>query len=467
MILIFLWLLSSVLVSPEGSLDSSPAAAPSDSATSEETEPQPDGVGTVAELQGEARAASEGSEERSLAEGDPVYLNEIITTGPDSSVQIELADESLFSISAETSVRLDKFVYDEEAKDGDFAAYIAKGIFRFITGKIAQAKPEKVLLNLPSGTIGIRGTTVVGEIVGERCLVSLEAEEGDKIQHRIIVSNTIGEQLQEIEITQPGFATVIEALGKTPTTAFRLPEQDRSRFQERIPPPKFLPRDTEGRAQHNQRVRGPRGDGSNLQDQQNRPGRGPKDPNAKNSEGREGRREGRDERKPFDGPPPGGGPGSNESGNEFSPQESSGPGGSWRGGQGPDQPQGPGQNQGGEGSFGGGPGAGGEWRQGPGSSGPPAGRAGQFQQAGQPFRGPGQFGWPSGQRGKSRSPRTSPQSLSGGPPQQGPGGFQSPPQGGLGQQQQRSGGGSPSGQRGGPRPGGGAQSRRGGQGPRR
>ena len=47
---------------------------------------------------------------------------------------------------------------------GKVTASVAKGVFRFITGKIARKKPEDMTVRLPTATIGIRGTIVAGAV---------------------------------------------------------------------------------------------------------------------------------------------------------------------------------------------------------------------------------------------------------------------------------------------------------------
>lgn len=283
MMLLFLSLFfANVLIIPEGSStspvsESEPAA---EEAVQTETEIIEIGVGTIVELKGEAKAVSV-SGTRDLVKGDAVYKDETISTAGGSSVQIEFADESLFTISASSSVRIDDFVYDETANDGRFNANVAKGIFRFITGKIAKSKPENVEIEIPSGTIGIRGTIVVGEIEGEKCLVSLEVSEGDTAQHKVIVTSPVNGQMQQVEIAKGGFATVIEGRGQMPKPAFQLPEADRNRFQQKLPPPQFLPRGEDGRAQHSPKVPDPRMSMQRKDDQQKPPG-GPNGPGGGN-----------------------------------------------------------------------------------------------------------------------------------------------------------------------------------------
>lgn len=252
--------------------------SPSKTYESEMAETEPSGIATIVEIKGQAKAVSSAGQ-RELKEGDALYLDETISTGADSSLQLEIADESLFTLSENTTLRMDLFDLDEEKKDGHLTATVAKGVFRFVSGQVAKVKPENVNIEVPSGTIGIRGTIVLGEIEGEKCLVSLEAEEGDKAQHRIVFSGMVAGQKQEVEITKPGFATMIEARGMAPKPVFELPQENRQRFRQNLPQPKFLPRDEQGRPAMNPNVRDPKKfPGPMKRDEQKNPG-GPNPPN--------------------------------------------------------------------------------------------------------------------------------------------------------------------------------------------
>ena len=309
MIAFFLSLfLMNVMIIPEGSTTAEQQSPPAAEETVAET-PVEEGAGKVLELTGEATAASSDNPEgRVLAEEDQIYLNETITTGADSSVQLELSDGSLFTISADTVIRIDTLTYDEASGDGNLAANVTKGIFRFVTGKIAVKKPENVNIEVPSGTIGIHGTIIEGEIKGEECLVSLGEETGgEAAKHRIIVSSNVEGKVEQVEITQPGFATMIPARGQMPKPAFQLPQADRARFQQKLPQPQFHQRGAEGRWQRDPNAPPPR--------THNNEGKQPGD-----------RQPGGDrQQNPAGGPPPPGGQGPN----------GPGPGGENPGGQGP------------------------------------------------------------------------------------------------------------------------------------
>ncbi|MDP3921163.1 MAG: FecR domain-containing protein [Candidatus Omnitrophota bacterium] len=217
-----------------------------------------DSIGYVVEVQGEAYVQSEGeTEELLLAQDDPVYENDTVTAGAASSVQIEFRDESLFSLSENTRVRLDKFVYDETSGAGESATYVAKGIFRYVSGRIAEKQPENVNIELPAGTIGMRGTVIVGEVVGERSLVALEAEEGEaEPRHWVVFSSVVDGGVEQVEIRRPGFASVIAHKGERAAAAFRLDEAQKERFKSRLPRQKFFKRAADGRPEFPARPEG-------------------------------------------------------------------------------------------------------------------------------------------------------------------------------------------------------------------
>ena len=105
---------------------------------------------------------------RSVDIGDPIYLNDEITTGPDTSLQILLKDQTVFSLGPNGSIIFDEFIYDPSGDlEPSFSATVTKGAFKFISGKIASSKPEAMKVNLPNATASIRGTTVAGRVKEE------------------------------------------------------------------------------------------------------------------------------------------------------------------------------------------------------------------------------------------------------------------------------------------------------------
>ena len=105
---------------------------------------------------------------RTVGIGDPIYLNDEIKTGPDTSLQILLKDQTVFSLGPNGSIVFDEFIYDPTGgEEPSFSASVTKGTFKFISGKIATAKPEAMKINLPNATASIRGTAVAGRVKEE------------------------------------------------------------------------------------------------------------------------------------------------------------------------------------------------------------------------------------------------------------------------------------------------------------
>ncbi|MFA6317453.1 MAG: FecR family protein [Elusimicrobiota bacterium] len=122
-------------------------------------------IGAAGAVRGKVEALAPGQKVgRVLGSGKEVYLHDAVTTDADGRMQILLLDETVFTIGPNSSLVLDEFVYDPKVGEGKMTARVTKGVFRFVTGKIARENPEKMKVKLPVGVIGIRGTMVAAKI---------------------------------------------------------------------------------------------------------------------------------------------------------------------------------------------------------------------------------------------------------------------------------------------------------------
>jgi len=124
-----------------------------------QAEVQAEMAGVSAAVTGEITLAKVTGEVGVLVEsGMPVYLGDRITTSAGAGMQVLLLDETVFTIGPNSDIAIDEFVYDPETGDGRIVADMAKGVMRFVTGKIPLNNPSSMDVNLPVGSIGIRGT---------------------------------------------------------------------------------------------------------------------------------------------------------------------------------------------------------------------------------------------------------------------------------------------------------------------
>jgi hypothetical protein len=191
----------------------------------------------VAEECVRAKVSMEG-DRRTLAAGMPVHLGEVVETGEGGYARLRLLDNSEFTLGPDSSVVIDEFVYGTEQGGGKMIARAVRGLFRYVTGKIATEQPNSLEVRLPAGTIGVRGTTIGGEIIGMRTLVMLLKSESPFFPRahvgHVIVRNRAGDHFRETHLQNTDYGTVIEGEGQAPGPAFRVEGEKINDFIERL-----------------------------------------------------------------------------------------------------------------------------------------------------------------------------------------------------------------------------------------
>ena len=103
-----------------------------------------------------------------------VRTGDVFVSGAQSQLQVLLRDQSIFTIGSNARVTIDRFVIDTDRSAGGASASVARGAFRFVSGR-GGARPGAV--RTPVSSIGVRGT-VVETVVGPDALLVLEGHPG-------------------------------------------------------------------------------------------------------------------------------------------------------------------------------------------------------------------------------------------------------------------------------------------------
>ena len=90
-----------------------------------------------------------------LAIKSPVYRDERITTSQSGLGEFTFRDGTKFAVGGNSSVVIDRFVFDDSNTFNQLTLNAARGSFRWISGK---SKSEAYEIVTPAGTIGVRGT---------------------------------------------------------------------------------------------------------------------------------------------------------------------------------------------------------------------------------------------------------------------------------------------------------------------
>lgn len=112
-------------------------------------------VGIVGAANPVLMAQSEGAAERELHVGDVVFLGEKLRTTESGSAQLMFLDRSALTISPNSAVTIDQYVFDPATELGEMSMSAGAGAFRFIGGALSKKNP--VTIKTPVSTIGIRG----------------------------------------------------------------------------------------------------------------------------------------------------------------------------------------------------------------------------------------------------------------------------------------------------------------------
>ena len=117
-------------------------------------------AGVAAAVRGKVTLDRESAIGVAVETGAQIYLGDRIATGVEAGLQVLLLDESVFTLGPNSTLVVDRFVYDPRSDAGELKTELVRGAFRFVSGRIAKRDPSKMNVKLPAGTIGVRGTIV-------------------------------------------------------------------------------------------------------------------------------------------------------------------------------------------------------------------------------------------------------------------------------------------------------------------
>jgi hypothetical protein len=141
-----------------------------------------------------------GSASNQINVGDGLLRDETVRTGADSAARLVMADSTNLSLGPNSTIRLDRTVFNDEHTYRDIAIRLTTGAFRFVTGN-SEKTAYKITTAL--ATIGVRGTELDFRLQRGQIIVVL--------QHGAASVCTLSGQCTEL--TQPGDTAIITSAG--------------------------------------------------------------------------------------------------------------------------------------------------------------------------------------------------------------------------------------------------------------
>jgi len=136
----------------------SPAAASTQPAASDEP------VGNVTTLTGTASVVRNHQNAVPLKLKDDIYLNDVLQTSVSSTLGVTFNDETTFNLTANASITVDDYIYQDGGKQNSALFDVTKGTVAFVASAVAKTGNMKIAT--PTATLGIRGTTGLVEVNG-------------------------------------------------------------------------------------------------------------------------------------------------------------------------------------------------------------------------------------------------------------------------------------------------------------
>ncbi len=136
------------------------------------------------------------TELRTLVVDSDVFLDEEVTTGPNSGTRIVFKDGTNLELGENSRLKLTKLVFDPDPKKSEIAVKALVGVFRWTSGNLPVGNYH---ISTPVATIGIRGTSLEW-IIGANGLTTVALAKGS-----ISVSNSRGASVD----LEPNQATTV------------------------------------------------------------------------------------------------------------------------------------------------------------------------------------------------------------------------------------------------------------------
>jgi hypothetical protein len=146
---------------PQPAPSSSPASTAAGSA---EPAASDEPIGNVATLTGTASVTRNNQSAVPLKLKDDIYLNDVLQTSVSSTLGVTFNDETTFNLTANASITVDDYIYQDGGKQNSALFDVTKGTVAFVASAVAKTGNMKI--TTPTATLGIRGTTGLVEVNG-------------------------------------------------------------------------------------------------------------------------------------------------------------------------------------------------------------------------------------------------------------------------------------------------------------
>jgi hypothetical protein len=181
-------------------------------------------------------------QERKLIDaGYEIIQNHTIETDGIGRAQMLLLDGTAFSVGPNSSVVLDKFIYNPETAEGSLEV-TARGLLRIVGGKVTKKQPALIRTN--SATVGIRGGIGIVQTTGPQTNATFLYGTEMTVTPNCVDLDSFGDQCSPdfaTTVTEPGFSVTVESEDSEPSEPVAVTEESLDALQEELEAPEEAP----------------------------------------------------------------------------------------------------------------------------------------------------------------------------------------------------------------------------------
>ena len=117
-----------------------------------------DQIGQIKVASGNSVLIKRGEERLPAVPGTPLFESDVIITGDGSAVGMTFIDNSRLSIGPNSELELKIYAFDRPGADDEFVAKLNDGSLSATSGDMVKRKPLSMRVEMPTATLGVRGT---------------------------------------------------------------------------------------------------------------------------------------------------------------------------------------------------------------------------------------------------------------------------------------------------------------------
>ncbi|MDX9708425.1 MAG: FecR domain-containing protein [Trichloromonas sp.] len=126
---------------------------------------QDERIGSIKNVEGEVFVLR-GGETIAAESGTLLFRGDQLKTGETGRVGVIFRDDTRLSLGGNSDLAVEQFEFAPGEGRLGLVLRLARGMAAFVSGQISKLAPGAVRLETPVGTVGVRGTHFVMEIVG-------------------------------------------------------------------------------------------------------------------------------------------------------------------------------------------------------------------------------------------------------------------------------------------------------------